>query len=241
MAPARKRTANLARPRRLDDEDESRSVVTDLAEDSQSEASVLSDVDEDANADADNSDLSDADSGIAPSPSAKKSKRRANGARHVNAKAAPAVNNRQPSPPIARSDATFTASKDTAAMMQGLSIADAADGADEVDFETGQPADAAPASSGRPETSVDRRRREHEEYKKKRDSDPAFIPNRGAFFMHDSRSAPGQHAFRPIGGRGRGRGAIGGPFAPARYVPQPQQQQQPQRSTVQTQDTGRTC
>jgi hypothetical protein len=221
MAPARKRTANLARPRRLDDEDESRSVVTDLAEDSQSEASVLSDVDEDADADADNSDLSDADSGVAPS--AKKSKRRANGARNVNAKAAPAVNNRQPSPPIARSDATFTASKDTAAMMQGLSIADAADDADEVDFETGQPTDAAPAvgpPSGRPETLGDRRRREHEEYKKKRDSDPAFIPNRGAFFMHDSRSAPGQNAFRPIGGRGRGRGAIGGPFSPAKYVPQ---------------------
>lgn len=115
MAPARKRTANLARPRRLDDEDESRSIVTDLdlAEDSQSDASVPSDVDEDADADADNSDLSDADSGIAPS--AKKSKRRANGARNVNAKAAPAVNNRQPSPPIARSDVTFTASKDTAA------------------------------------------------------------------------------------------------------------------------------
>ncbi|KAG9199727.1 hypothetical protein G6514_007952 [Epicoccum nigrum] len=213
MAPARKRTANLARPRRLDDEDESRSVVTDLAEDSQSEASVLSDVDEDADADADNSDLSDADSGIAPS--AKKSKRRANGARNANAKAAPAVNNRQPSPPIARSDVAFTPSRDTATMMQGLSIVDAAD---EVDFETGQPTDAAPAvgpPSGRPETLGDRRRREHEEYKKKRDSDPAFIPNRGAFFMHDSRSAPGQNAFRPIGGRGRGRGAIGGPFSPA--------------------------
>jgi hypothetical protein len=41
--------------------------------------------------------------------------RKANGARNVNAKVAPAVNNRQPSPPIARSDATFTASKDTAA------------------------------------------------------------------------------------------------------------------------------
>ncbi|KAJ4381499.1 hypothetical protein N0V86_002859 [Didymella sp. IMI 355093] len=214
MAPARKRTNNIARRRRLDDEDESQSVATELVDDSQSDVSVPSDIDEDANADADNSDLSDADSGVAPTEG--KPKRRPNGAR--NGKAAPAVNARQPSPPIARSDAAFTALKDTEAMMNGLSITDAANTADEVDFETGEPAETAPAvgpPSARPETLGDRRRREHEEYKKKRDSDPAFIPNRGAFFMHDSRSAPGQNGFRPIGGRGRGRGGIGGPFSPA--------------------------
>ena len=216
MAPARKRTNNIARRRRLDDEDESRSVVTELADDSQSDVSVPSDVDEDA--DADNSDLSEADSGVAPA--AGKPKRKANGAR--NAKAAPAVSNRQPSPPIARSDAPFTALKDTEAMMNGLSISSAANDAEEVDLETGEPVESAPAvgpPSGRPETLGDRRRREHEEYKKKRDSDPAFIPNRGAFFMHDSRSAPGQNGFRAVGGRGRGRGGIGGPFSPAKYVP----------------------
>ena len=174
-----------------------------------------SDVDEDA--DADNSDLSDADSGVAPTEG--KLKRKTNGA--SNGKAALAVTTRQPSPPIARSDAAFPALKDTEAMMNGLSIADAANDAEEVDFEAGEPTETAPAvgpPSGRPETLGDRRRREHEEYKKKRDSDPAFIPNRGAFFMHDSRSAPGKNGFRPIGGRGRGRGGIGGPFSPAKYV-----------------------
>ena len=51
----------------------------------------------------------------------------------------------------------------------------------------------------------ERRRREHEEYKKKRDADPAFVPNRGAFFMHDHRHAgPAANGFRPFG-RGRGR------------------------------------
>jgi len=66
------------------------------------------------------------------------------------------------------------------------------------------------------EAPYERRRREHEEYKKKRDADPAFVPNRGAFFMHDHRHAgPAANGFRPFG-RGRGRGAprIGGPFAP---------------------------
>lgn len=219
MAPAsRKRNTNIARRRRLDDEDETKSVVTDVADDSQSDVSAASDADVDADADADNSDLSDADSGVAPTEG--KPKRKTNGTR--NARPAPAVSSRLPSPPIARSDAAaFTALKDTEAMMNGLSIDDAANDADEVDFETGESAESAHAPavgppSGRPETLGDRRRREHEEYKKKRDSDPAFIPNRGAFFMHDSRSAPGQNgAFRPMGGRGRGRGGIGGPFSPA--------------------------
>jgi hypothetical protein len=68
------------------------------------------------------------------------------------------------------------------------------------------------------ETPMDRRRREHEDYKKKRDEDPAFVPNRGAFFMHDHRHAgPAANGFRPFGrGRGRGRGGIGGPFPPAK-------------------------
>ena len=57
---------------------------------------------------------------------------------------------------------------------------------------------------------VGKARREHEEYKRKRDGDPAFVPNRGGFFMHDHRSvAAGQNGFRPFG-RGRGR-VRGGP------------------------------
>ncbi|KAL2071664.1 hypothetical protein VTL71DRAFT_12899 [Oculimacula yallundae] len=69
----------------------------------------------------------------------------------------------------------------------------------------------------------ERRRREHEEYKKKRDADPAFVPNRGAFFMHDHRhSGPAANGFRPFGrGRGRGRPGIGGPFAPSNQMQQP--------------------
>ena len=109
-------------------------------------------------------------------------------------------------------------------MINGLKGTD--QGADEesVDFETVSPAVQAPPSSahvGRQETFAERRRREHEEYKKKRDADPAFIPNRGAFFMHDQRTAPGQNGFRPMlrGGRGgRGRGPVAGPYAPSKYV-----------------------
>jgi hypothetical protein len=217
-AVVRKRTNNIARRRRLDDEDESKSVAT-LADDSQSDVSVPSDVDE--NGDADNSDLSEVDS--APSLTAGKAKRKANGAQ--NAKAHSDIGSRrEPSPPIARSDTAFPALKETEMMLNGLQLADESKGAEAVDFETSiSEADAAPAvgGPGRQETPGERRRREHEEYKKKRDADPAFIPNRGAFFMHDQRSAPAQNGFRPVGGRGRGRGGggIGGPFSPAKYAP----------------------
>jgi hypothetical protein len=222
MAPApvvRKRTNNIARRRRLDDEDESKSVMTELADDSQSDASALSDVDE--NGDADNSDLSEVDS--APSLTDGKVKRKANGAPDAKPRS-DVTSRRQPSPPIARSDAAFTALQDTEMMLSGLDIADGTTHAEVVDFETGHAAtNSAPAPAvgapGRNETLGERRRREHEEYKKKRDADPAFIPNRGAFFMHDQRSAPAQNGFRPAGMRGRGRGGgIGGPFSPAKYV-----------------------
>ncbi|KAF2800137.1 hypothetical protein K505DRAFT_229382 [Melanomma pulvis-pyrius CBS 109.77] len=224
MAAVRKRV-NIGRRRRLDDEGDDMSVATEVADDSQSDISVPSDVDE--NADADNSDLSDVDS--SPSLTGAKSKRKGNGPRDT--KPHPEVATRRiPSPPIARSDAIFTPSRDTQMMINGLKISEKAADDEVVDFETESPAvEPAPSVgvlSNRQETFAERKRREHEEYKKKRDADPAFIPNRGAFFMHDQRSHHGQNGFRQFsvrggargrggGGGGGGGGAIGGPFAPA--------------------------
>jgi hypothetical protein len=202
------------------------SVATEVADDSQSDVSVPSDIDEDA--DADNSDLSDVDS--SPSLTGEKTKAKVNGTvRAIKPASRPDVTSqRVPSPPIARSDAVFTASKDTEMMLNGLNGlkgSDKAVGDEVVDFETGSLAVEHPvavAPGGRPESFAERKRREHEEYKKKRDADPAFIPNRGAFFMHDQRSANGHHGARQFGPRGNGRGgrggAIGGPYSPAKYV-----------------------
>lgn len=114
-------------------------------------------------------------------------------------------------------------------MMNGLKISDEADNvaaihyddmARELDVELGVDAVTETPSNAQmdqqQETPFARRRREHEEYKQKRDADPAFVPNRGAFFMHDHRHAgPAANGFRPFGrGRGRGRGGFAGPFAP---------------------------
>jgi UDP-N-acetylenolpyruvoylglucosamine reductase len=127
-------------------------------------------------------------------------------------------------PPIAKG------TSDTEIMMNGLKISDNNGGLEEVNYEDlnkessssiiadSQSVITTTAQMDQPqETPIDRRRREHEEYKQKRDADPAFVPNRGAFFMHDHRHAgPAANGFRPFGrGRGRGRG-IGGPFAPVK-------------------------
>ncbi|KAF2110592.1 CASC3/Barentsz eIF4AIII binding-domain-containing protein [Lophiotrema nucula] len=214
MAAPRKTKISLARRRRLDEEGDDVSVATELDNDSQSDMSGPSDVDADA-------ELSDNDS--APSVSGAKGRRKANGAKGVKP-VADSTNRRARSPPIVRSDSKFTASKDTDLMINGLKLSDEPADEEVVDFDTGAPVAASPGTqAGRNETLAERRRREHDEYKKKRDSDPAFIPNRGAFFMHDQRSAAGQNGFRGAmrGGRGgRGRGPVGGPYAPANIVGQ---------------------
>ncbi|KAI0134505.1 CASC3/Barentsz eIF4AIII binding-domain-containing protein [Xylariales sp. AK1849] len=123
---------------------------------------------------------------------------------------------------------------DTDFMMNGLSISDQPEPVQEMNFEdvteSRSPSKAAPpvvvssssAVMDQPEGAPhERRRREHDEYRRKRDEDPSFVPNRGAFFMHDHRHAgPSANGFRPFGrgGRGRGRGGgIGGPFAPSNH------------------------
>jgi hypothetical protein len=209
-APRRK---NLITSRRRTDDDgdeEESSVVAAVEDDSSSEGSVPSDVDDDA--DAEGSETSDM--GIL-----KGSPTKQRAVLDAHAKVANGKKEEVLSPTTA-----FTATMtDTEVMMNGIRISGDTDTAQEIHFDDmgGQPdvdlsrenpvLEQAP---DRTESLTDRRRREHEEYKKKRDADPAFVPNRGGFFMHDHRSsAPGQNGFRPSGrGRGRGRGGIGGQF-----------------------------
>ncbi|KAJ6258893.1 hypothetical protein Dda_5788 [Drechslerella dactyloides] len=71
--------------------------------------------------------------------------------------------------------------------------------------EPSRSSDQTPSPTPVNETPFERKRREAEEYRKKRESDPSFVPNRGTFFMHDHRSdSGGGNGFRPFG-RGRGR------------------------------------
>ena len=112
----------------------------------------------------------------------------------------------------------FKNSADTNAMLNGLKISDDAGAVEELHFEDTtedvptsplKPVQA-PSEVVRQETLAERNRREHQEYLKKRDENPAFVPNRGGFFLHDNRSAAGGvNGVRPFA-RGRGRGSLGG-------------------------------
>lgn len=137
---------------------------------------------------------------------------------------------------VTPTEPTLNGRTDTELMLNGLKIADQNGAVEEIhyedmksDLEASTIVEAPPVVHStaqmdhEQETPNDRRRREHEDYKKKRDADPAFVPNRGAFFMHDHRhSGPAANGFRPFGrGRGRGRGGLGGPYAPMHQATHP--------------------
>ncbi|KAL9105877.1 MAG: hypothetical protein Q9187_008646, partial [Circinaria calcarea] len=222
MGAPRRKDIITSRRRVDDDGEEEGSVAAGIEDDSLSEGSVISDADDDA--DAEGSDVSE--TGTPRRRPAKARSDPSNYTEEVNGKLEESVISVKKQPLTA----TMT---DTEAMMNGLKISDDVDDVEAIHFDDmGQdsakvPSQDAPASkesaTTRTETLVERRRKEHEEYRKKRDADPAFVPNRGGFFMHDHRSAtPGQNGFRPsIRGRGRGRGGNGGPFSSATQAPQP--------------------
>lgn len=218
MGATRQKDLIKSRRRVEDDgEEEEGSVAAGVEEDSLSEGSAISDADDDA--DAEGSDGSDS----LPPRSDSKAEALANGHRERLSTSAPQSRSVPSKSPLA------TTMNDTEAMLNGLKVSGEVE--DEgTNFEDlgkqaeGEPQQGSthlgPVEAFASDSVGERRRREHEEYKKKRDADPAFVPNRGVFFMHDHRSAaPGQNGFRPFGrGRGRGRGPMGGTFPSFRYA-----------------------
>ncbi|KAK3996768.1 CASC3/Barentsz eIF4AIII binding-domain-containing protein [Cladorrhinum sp. PSN332] len=217
-APRRKRAIGNRR-RTADDENDEAIDAPELDDDSMTEGSVISDEHDPA----DDSDTSNIDEASPTIPSAKKAL--GNGtAKHGVRRQGGAVSRKSPvqkavDPVVAEADA----------MLEQLSLADKDRHAEELEFDdiksTASARDNAPVivssasySVKQPRAPVqEQKRREHEEYRKARDADPAFVPNRGAFFLHDHRhSGPASNGFRPFnrGIRGRGRGAFGGQFTP---------------------------
>ncbi|KAH8602162.1 CASC3/Barentsz eIF4AIII binding-domain-containing protein [Bisporella sp. PMI_857] len=219
MAPHRRKDLP-GRRRRVEDEGDEEGALEagDLDDDSLSERSIISE-DEDGHED-DELSPATAASAAAPMPSI------VNGGALRSAKnTKPATSSDGPKTPITNGTG------DMVMMLNGLKVSGQNGTAEEIhydnlpeDEELEVPSPAVVTSTtqmDRPqELPHERRRREHEEYKKKRDADPAFVPNRGAFFMHDHRHAgPAANGFRPFGrGRGRGRPGIGGPYAPMNHM-----------------------
>lgn len=230
MAAAPRRRKLVPTRRRVDDEGEDE---FDLDDDSLSEGSLASDDPDLAN----DSDTSNVDEASPISPAARKANARAaNGTGRaksgIASKASKASGSSVAEKPAKSVNLGEAPISDTDFMMNGLSISDQRERTAELDLEDASkhqspPKPDAPVVVSSSSAAMDqlsgapheRRRREHDEYRRKRDEDPAFVPNRGAFFMHDHRHAgPSANGFRPFGrgGRGRGRGGIGGPFAPSK-------------------------
>lgn len=212
----------IQRRRRIEDEGEEEEegpVTAGLEDDSLSEGSAISDADDDA--DGEGSD------GSETAPSELRDSKQRNG---ITAPSDTPLKSRQGNSPSSTVKPSFpTKMSDTQAMMNGLKFSGEVDEGEEVEFDdigkesqaVSGPYEPAQIMDEAPVNIVgEHRRREHEEYKKKRDADPAFVPNRGGFFMHDHRSAaPGQNGFRPFGrGRGRGKGMVTGPFPTTGWV-----------------------
>lgn len=210
------------RRRRADDGEEEGSIVGDLDEDSLSEGSAISLGEEDGDAEASDASLED------ERETAPDSRRRAPAAQSTQTVVA------EDSPPdITASDKsapTFPSSADNDAMLNGLKVPTAVDGAEELHFdepnadggqleaESARPTDPQTNAPKAPrnETPAQRSRREHQEYLRQRNSNPAFVPNRGGFFLHDDRSSNAASFNARPAPRGRGRGfdqGFHGPYA----------------------------
>ncbi|RMZ85483.1 hypothetical protein DV737_g728, partial [Chaetothyriales sp. CBS 132003] len=124
---------------------------------------------------------------------------------------------------------SFSTTAETEAMLNGLKISDGSVETEELRFDDAEAApqldgmgDGKPAhapASPRNETLAQKSRREHQAYIKERNSNPAFVPNRGGFFLHDDRSDRAAASMRTAArGRGRdGRGPI--PPGPSHKAP----------------------
>ncbi|KAI9672927.1 MAG: hypothetical protein M1829_004477 [Trizodia sp. TS-e1964] len=211
---AHRRNGPVARRARNEDEGEEESSLglVEIDDDSQSEASLS---DEECG-DADGSDNSD-DDRTSVGPAQVKTTRVVGRTEKSSVK--PGASSSPKQHTARKASNPIVQTTDTEVMLNGFKPSDQAEAEvvefkDLTDHAEKQPthpvvAVVEPASQ---DTQGDKRRREHDEYKKKRDADPAFVPNRGAFFMHDHRHAgPAANGFRPFGrGRGKGRGGIGG-------------------------------
>lgn len=197
MAPHNRRHIGASRRKRRDDEDEDEgSLDGELEDDSLSEGSVISHQDDD-DADGEGSDESDDDVSVS-------SQVDSTDGRQVNGRMQQADGQlrRASASPVKRH---FTSTvSDTEAMLNGMKFSEGAGEVAEVHFddmkaELDQPAKrtpSAPPIEPRRETVAERRRRDHERYVKGRDENPAFVPTRGSFFLHDKRpTEPGTNGY----------------------------------------------
>ena len=194
-----------SRRRRDDDGEDEVSVTGDIEDDSQSDISAISHVDEDA--DIELSEASAEEESISP-----------DNAQDDGSKDLTVTQIEQAQLKTASTHGAFKNSADTEAMLNGLKTTESIDSAKELQFDelgneraavTAASSNTRPQETTRQESFAERNKREHQEYLKQRDANPAFVPNRGGFFLHDNRTLPAGPSNLRYPNRGRGKG---GPF-----------------------------
>lgn len=195
-----RRNIGASRRRRRDDEGEDEgSGNEDLDDDSLSDGSVISHPDDD-DADGEGSEASDDEASI-PRQENKTNGPQVNGRAAQTAQAAERRKSASPAKPLITSTVS-----DTEAMLKGMKASSEGSGVAEVHFDQLKEAPDAqprrtpsePPTKPRKETLAERKRREHGRHVKERDANPADVPTRGSFFLHDKRSSDaGPNGYRP--------------------------------------------
>lgn len=178
MAPHRRHIGASRRKRRDEDGEDESSLAGDIEDDSLSEASLDSHQEEE-DADAEGSESEDMASTATGTEQPNGGKTNGQATRHASAL-----------PTKLGLKATVS---DTEALLNGLQISDAPEG-DRSDL-MGQPTGlqtgrtpSAPPTEIKREAQTTRKRRDHDKPAKERSQNPAFVPTRGDFFLHDKRS-----------------------------------------------------
>lgn len=204
MAPARNHIGASRRKRRDDEGEDEGSHVGEMDDDSLSEGSVDShQEDEDADGEVSESD----EEASTTLDTDKLNGGKVNGRNPDQTEQHSSVSPRKPALKMTVSD--------TEAMLNGLKLSDDTDEIsfdqmeEQRDLRTGRTPSAPPTEPKR-ETLAARKRREHDKYVKEREQNPAFVPTRGSFFLHDKRtSEAGPNNHRPFNkGKSRPVGLI---------------------------------
>lgn len=202
MSPHR-RNIGASRRKRRDDEGEDEGPMEEPEDDSLSEGSVSTHHHDDEDADAEGTEDSDSDdvsSSISPQVD-KTNGHQVNGRAHHATRQPNRHSSVSPGKPL------MATVSDTEAMMNGMKVSDQASGVAEIHFDDlkeepdPQPGrtPSAPPTEPRRQTFAERKRRENEKYVRERDTNPAFVPTRGSFFLHDKRSSDtGANGYRPF-------------------------------------------
>ncbi|KAL2399041.1 hypothetical protein ABEF93_007189 [Exophiala dermatitidis] len=210
--PATHRKNLLARRRRRqDDGEEDQSVVDDLEPDSMSEGSALSTVEDDDDEDEDDAEgeasNSSGDENEVAKPPSVAGKDPGHEVEKGLERNLPASGSLEPQAPLEQG-------ADALVNRPGVAAGAKVQRADELRSEAlGATDESAPPTNTefvapkapRHEDASQRSRREHQEYVRQRNANPAFVPTRGGFFLHDDRHSRSSGQNQKTFGRGRGR------------------------------------